>query len=133
MTTNKLKLLKAITTIAVVTATSIVSASDDKCAEIREYEANMSDKVFFSADILKINGQPVRKKYAHFVAEGKHVLTVKEQIQSSKLSNTISRRFRIKELTINATCGEKYTIAAEFNEDNRRDRDRFWQPVVKQK
>jgi hypothetical protein len=103
------------------------------CGTVSTYYRAKKRQQLYPVEIISIDGERIRNRSSLKLTEGLHKLEVKEQIQSSRLSNNIRNRYRVKSFEINVVRGIQYTIVSQFHLDLARDKENYWEPTFREK
>ena len=107
-----------------------LSWADSSCALLRLYYEKPFDKENYATQIVSINNRTILSNYQYVLSEGKHQIKVREDIKNPNVLRFVPRRFRYREVTIDAKCGRVYNIRAKFNRQERKSFENYWDVEV---
>jgi len=104
--------------------------SSTSCGYIKTIFRGKKLKGEHPVEILTINGESNRNNGTIKLANDRYIIEVKELISDSRLSNTIRTEARVKSLPLTIESNIEYTIIAQLDLENYRDRSAFWDVKV---
>lgn len=100
------------------------------CAILSILDYDSPKKALFKVQLLSINDEDQRNFTSVKLKPGKYNVEIRENILDRRLSTRIPLPYRIKTIEVTARPGRLYTLAAELQEDEVRNREKFWEAKV---
>jgi len=117
----------------VAKAPILKEANGSNCATVSTLDFDSPSKSLYKVQILNIDGRQFRSVPLTRLVPDRYQVQVRERILDPRLSVNLQPRYRIKTLELVARPGKSYVLAAEFQKEHVKNKDKFWKLKVIEK